>query len=194
MPDIEGPFRLEAVRGFLAIFLWFLTDKKTRLMMVALYFLIIRQHIMLLVVQILSWDIRHLVDSNLVVMVNTMARIMMMATMVITRKMIWLIMHSIDILIIHQRRHINHNNKIIMEPKWFNIPPPQHLVAPRRIVLRVQKLRFFLNSLSKKHFLPFRWGFRIKMQHFSSATQNFSWFLGWCKCCIYIWLPILLLD
>ena len=100
----------------------FLTDKKTRPMMVALYFLIIRQHIMPLVVQILSWDIRHLVDSNLVVMVNTMARIMMMATMVITRKMIWLIMHSIDILIIHQRRHINHNNKIIMEPKWFNIP------------------------------------------------------------------------
>ena len=129
----------------------FLTDKKTHQMTVALYFLIIPQHIMLLVVQILNWDTRHPVDStrHLVDIHHTRARIMMMATMVTTKRMTWLIMHSIDILIIHQRRHINHNNKIIMEPKWFNIPPPQHLVAPRRIVLRVQKLRFFLTRYQK---------------------------------------------
>ena len=128
--------------------------------MVDLYFPIILLHIMPLVVQILSWDTRHLVASNPLVVINTTTTIMM-ATMM--RKMIWLIMQWTDIPIIHRRHpiHINNNsNRITTEPKWFDengIPDKKtdHLVAQRRIVLRVQKLRFFLNSLSNKALPPF---------------------------------------
>ena len=125
----------------------FSTDKKTLPMMVDLYFPITLLHIMPLVVQILSWDTRHPVASNPLVVINTTTTIMM-ATMM--RKMIWLIMQWTDIPIIHRRHpiHINNSNRITTEPKWFNengIPDKKtdHLVAQRRIVLRVQKLRFF---------------------------------------------------